>query len=115
MLGANMVEFTPIELEALARMVSTMLRVDGQASEEERAALATVTERVGSAIQYWLDKAASLPASREDFVRAAGSVTRKEAQQAIYEALYDISASDAVAKQEWDLLKILVDTWNIDD
>ena len=114
MLGVSM-DFTPMELEALGRMVSTMMRVDEQASDAEREALVSLKERVGSAIQYWLDQAAELPATREDFVRAAQSIRRKAAQQAIYEALYDLSAADLIAKQEWDLLKVLVDTWNIEE
>ena len=108
-------EYTPMELEALGRMVSTIMRVDDQASDAEREALAALKERVGSAIQYWIDEAGKLPATREEFVRAAQSVRRKEAQQAIYEALYDLSAADLIAKQEWDLLKVLVDTWDIDE
>ena len=104
-----------MELEALGRMVSTMLRVDDQATDAEREALASLKERVGSAIQYWLDEAAKEPPSREAFLRAAQSIRRKEAQQAVYEAIYDLSAADLIAKQEWDLLKVLVDTWNIEE
>ena len=107
-----MVEFTPVELEAFARMVTTMLRVDGEASDAEKQALATLEESVGSAIHYWLERAE--PISDGELANVAKTITRKEAQQAMYEALYDLSASDQVVKQEWNLLKVLVDTWDID-
>jgi hypothetical protein len=107
-----MIEFTPVELEAFARMVTTMLRVDGEASEEEKQALVQLEEQVGSAIRYQLEQAA--PLAKDEFVAVARTITRKEAQEAIYEALFDLSVSDLIAKQEWELLKVLVDTWNIE-
>lgn len=107
-----MIEFTPVELEAFARMVTTMLRVDGEASDAEKHALAALEEKVGSAIHYWLDRVE--PLAKDEFAAVAKTITRKEAQETIYEALFDLSASDQVVKQEWDLLKVLVDTWNID-
>ena len=107
-----MVEFTPVELEAFARMVKAMLIVDGESSEDEKQALAALEESVGSAIHYWLDRVE--PLGKDEFASVAKTITRKEAQQAMYEALFDLSASDQVVKQEWNLLKVLVDTWNID-
>ena len=106
-----MIEFTPAELEAFARMVTTMLRVDGEASEAEKQALTALEANVGSAIRQWLDRAE--PLAKDEFATVARTITRKEAQEAIYEALYDLSVSDLIAKQEWELLKVLVDTWNI--
>ena len=106
-----MIEFTPVELEAFARMVRSMLVVDGEASDAEKRALASLEESVGSAIHYWLDRVE--PLAKEEFATVARTITRREAQEAIYEALFDLSASDQVVKQEWDLLKVLVDTWNI--
>jgi hypothetical protein len=108
----SMIEFTPVELEAFARMVTTMLRADGEASEAEKSALVALEERVGSAIHYWLERAE--PLGEGELATTARTITRKEAQEAIYEALYDLSASDLIAKQEWNLLKVLVDTWHID-
>jgi hypothetical protein len=106
-----MIEFTPLELEAFARMVTTMLRVDGEASDAEKQALSALEEQVGSAIRYQLERAE--PLAKDEFSSVAQKITRKEAQEAMYEALYDLSVSDAIAKQEWELLKVLVDTWNI--
>ena len=106
-----MIEFTPVELETFARMVTTMLRVDGEASDAEKQALAALEEQVGSAIRYQLERAE--PLEPGEFSKVARTITRKEAREAIYEALYDLSVSDAIAKQEWELLKVLVDTWNI--
>ena len=107
-----MIEFTPVELEAFARMVTTMLRADGETSEAEKSALVALEERVGSAIRYWLERAE--PLAEGELASTARTITRKEAQEAIYEALYDLSASDLLAKQEWNLLKVLVDVWQID-
>jgi hypothetical protein len=107
-----MIEFTPVELEAFARMVTTMLRVDGEASDAEKQALSELEAQVGSAIRYQLERAE--PLAKDELATVARTITRKEAQEAIYEALFDLSVSDAIVKQEWELLKVLVDTWNIE-
>jgi hypothetical protein len=129
--------FTEAELTAVARMLIAMLRIDGRASEAEHDALAMFAKRVrvgerspadgpyraktaddgvdGVAIlRPYLDRAAEQPVSREEFVRAAESIQNKEAREAIYAALYDISAADLIVGQEWELLKILMDTWKLE-
>lgn len=129
--------FTDPELTAVARLLIAMLRIDGRASEAEHEALRMFAKRVrlgappttdgpyraptgddagdGIAIlQPYLDRAGDQPVSREEFLRAAQSITRKEAREAIYAALYDISAADLIVGQEWELLKVLVDHWDID-
>jgi hypothetical protein len=119
--------FTDVELTALARMLIAMLRVDGAASDAEHEALAMFAKRVrlgdrtqGDApdgidvLRPYLDRAAELSVSREEFVRASQAITAKHTQEAVYAALYDISAADLIVGQEWELLKILVDTWNIE-
>jgi len=122
--------FTDAELTALARMLIAMLRIDGQASEAEHEALAMFAKRVrlgertkGDApadgtpvgvLGSYLDRAAELPVSREEFIRASQTITDKATREAVYAALYDISAADLIVGQEWELLKILVDTWDLD-
>ncbi|CAN5159107.1 hypothetical protein BH09MYX1_BH09MYX1_07040 [soil metagenome] len=130
--------FTETELTALSCLLSAMLRIDGQASEAEREALVMFAKRVrigernaeGSAyrasagdptdedgvdvLQPYLDRAGERPVTREDFLAAANVITDPEARDAIYAALYDISAADIIVGQEWQLLKILVDTWNLE-
>jgi hypothetical protein len=129
--------FTEAELAALGELLIAMLRVDGQASDAEQAALRLFAKRVrlgarpSDAAPYraqagedgidgltvlgpHLDRAAAKGVSREDFVRAAGAITRQEAREAIYAALFDVSAADVIVGQEWELLKVLVDAWNIE-
>jgi hypothetical protein len=127
--------FTDVELTALARMLIAMLRIDGQASEAEHEALAMFAKRVRlgertkadgpyradtvpddgvAVLATYLDRAAELPVSREEFVRASQAITDKATREAVYAALYDISAADLIVGQEWELLKILVDTWDLD-
>jgi hypothetical protein len=115
-------------------MLIAMLRIDGQASEAEHEALAMFAKRVRlgertkgdasaggtpsgdgvGALGPYLDRAAELPVSREEFVGASQTITDKATREAIYAALYDISAADLIVGQEWELLKILVDTWDLD-
>lgn len=128
--------FTDAELTALARMLIAMLRIDGRASDEEHEALEMFAKRVrlgakrdadgpyragaddggdGAAIlQPYLDRAGELPVSQEEFLKAAQTITNPDTRMAIYAALYDISAADLIVGQEWALLKLLVDTWNLD-
>ena len=128
--------FTEAELAALAQLLIAMLRVDGQASDAEQEALRVFAKRVRvgarpadgtpyraaagddgvdglALLAPYLDRAAASGVSRDDFVRAAGVITRREAREAIYAALFDISAADLIVGQEWDLLKVLVDAWDV--
>jgi hypothetical protein len=128
--------FTEAELTALARMLVTMLRIDGHTSDAEHEALAIFAKRVrlgertksGGAyretkdgggdgiavLQPYIDRAGEMPVNREEFLSAANAITNQETRDAVYAALYDISASDLIVGQEWELLKILVDTWDLD-
>jgi hypothetical protein len=120
--------FTDAELTALARMLVTMLRIDGHTSDAEHEALLMFAKRVrlgertkdkddadGVAIlQPYIDRAGELPVSREEFLVAANAITNEATREAVYAALYDVSASDLIVGQEWDLLKLLVDTWDLD-
>ena len=127
--------FTDAELNALSRMLVTMLRIDGQASEAEHEALAMFAKRVRlgertratepyrsaddtfdgiTVLQPYMDRAAELPVSRDEFIRASQTITDKSTREAIYAALYDISAADLIVGQEWELLKILVDAWDLE-
>ncbi len=128
--------FTDVELTALARMLIAMLRIDGQASEAEHEALEMFAKRVRlgertkadgpyradtapevdgvAVLAPYLDRAAELPVSREEFIRASRAITDKATQEAVYAALYDVSAADLIVGQEWELLKILVDTWDLE-
>ena len=127
--------FTDAELGALARMLVAMLRIDGHTSDAEHEALAMFAKRVRigertkdggpyretkdgvdgvSILQPYIDKAGELPVSREEFLRAASVITNEETREAVYAALYDVSASDLIVGQEWELLKLLVDTWDLE-
>ncbi len=129
--------FTEAELAAVAQLLIAMLRVDGQASEAEQDALRVFAKRVRVGVKPadgapyraaaggdgqdglallapHLDRAAASGVSKEDFLRAAAVITRQDAREAIYAALFDVSAADLIVGQEWDLLKLLVDAWNIE-
>lgn len=116
--------FTDAELTALARMLVAMLRIDGHTSDAEHEALEMFARRVRlgpgdeadgvAVLQPYLDRAGELPVSRDAFTAAAASITKKETREAVYAALYDISAADLIVSQEWELLKVLVDTWDLE-
>ncbi len=125
--------FTDAELTALARLLSIILRIDGRATPEEEQALAHFAERVrrgsvtdgrklggtlalgeaGAVLKPYLERAAQLPSSKEEFAKAAASIERQQARETIYAALYDVAAADLIVRAEWDLLKILCDTWQL--
>lgn len=127
--------FSDTELTALARMLVAMLRIDGHTSDAEHEALEMFAKRVrigertkdggpyretkdgvdGVAIlQPYIDRAGALPVNREEFLRAASAITNTETREAVYAALYDISASDLIVREEWELLQVLVDTWGLE-
>ena len=50
----------------------------------------------------------------EDAIRAAAkAVTRQEARDAIYGALFEVAASDVIEKSEWPILEWLEQEWNV--
>ena len=125
--------FTDAELTALARLLTIILKIDGQTSPEEERALAHFAERVrrgsvgdgrkfggtlligaaDSVLGPYLERAAQLPSSKEEFARAAAAIERPNARETIYAALFDLAAADLIVRAEWDLLKLLVDTWEL--
>jgi hypothetical protein len=125
--------FTDEELTALARLLVIILRIDGRTTPEEEQALAHFAERVrrgsvndgrkfggtmvlgdaGAVLKPYLDSAAQLPPTKEEFSKAAASIKRQQARETIYAALFDVAAADLIVKAEWDLLKILTDTWQL--
>jgi hypothetical protein len=128
--------FTDAELTALARLLMIILRIDGQTTPEEEKALEHFAERVrrgsleggtkryggtlalgdaGAVLKPYLERAAELPATKEEFEKAAASIERKQAREIIYGALFDVAAADLIVRSEWDLLKILCDTWQLEE
>jgi len=132
---APLEHFTDAELTAVARMLVAMLRIDGHTSDAEAEALEMFAKRVRlgertssgpyreekaddvsgvATLQPYLDRAGELPVSREEFLRAASAITNAETREAVYAALYDISAADLIVRQEWELLEALVKAWDLD-
>jgi hypothetical protein len=125
--------FTDDELTALARLLTIILRIDGKTSPEEEKALAHFAERVrrgaggdrknlggtmvmgdaGAVLKPYLESAAQLPSNKEEFAKAAASIKRQQARETIYAALFDVASADLIVRAEWDLLKILTDTWQL--
>ncbi len=126
--------FTEAELTALARMLVTLLRVDGKVSPDEHEALRMFAERVrlgngGGASPYrlsaddsadgvatlqpFLERASHEPSGRDAFALAAESITRRDAREAIYVALRDVAAADTIVEAEWELLEMLFERWGL--
>ncbi len=59
------------------------------------------------------DVSAERYASREDVLRAAKGIGRREAQEAICALLHDVAAADVVAPVETSLLDHLAGEWGI--
>jgi hypothetical protein len=128
------VTLTGEERLAFAGLVRWLVRLDGKFTEEEAAAIDAVAEdifgnvEVGggpyrpapedrpadpAAIWSLLDQAGE-ELEEPHVRRLAEGVTRQAAREVIYGALYEIAASDVIAKQEWPFFEWLEQEWGIE-
>ena len=65
--------------------------------------------------RFWdtMDQAAKVFRDDESVRRAALGVTRQEARQEIYVAVYDLAVCDTISKPEWSLLDWLSSQWDV--
>lgn len=124
------------ELLAFAGLARLLIAADGRFSDAEAAALedaaadlcgtpalgggpyreqAVREETTYDPRQVWeaLDHAAAALPDEASVKQAAQAVTRQQAREAIFGALYVIAASDVIAKSEWPLLEWLTAEWGV--
>jgi uncharacterized tellurite resistance protein B-like protein len=104
--------FTSEEAAALQRVASGLLSTPGQALSPYRQAPEPTVDT--DAIWELLDRASVELPDNPSVEQAALGVVRPEARTAIYEALYEIAASDVVTGDEWPLLDWLAETWVVE-
>ena len=113
---------TDSERLTFGALLRTLIRLDGYTTPEEQAVVHSV---VGDLIQTppgvdvadvlatLLERSAQLYKDDEAVRAAAEQVTRPEARDAIYGALYEISAAGTITLGESSLLDWLAARWNI--
>lgn len=125
------------ELAAFAGIVRCLVRLDGKFTEAEAAAIDDVANDllasapgnapyreepedtrkrgVQSSAELWalIDRAGEDLEDDAAVRRLAVGVTRPEARELIYEALFAVAASDVIEKEEWPLLDWLAKEWKI--
>jgi len=125
---------TDLELLAFGGLVRLLVRLDGQITAEERQAIEQIgpemsasppqldapyrdgpSEEDDRVDRFWnmMDQAAKVFPDDEAVRQAALGVTRQEARQDIYDALYELAACDTISKPEWSLLDWLTSNWEI--
>lgn len=125
---------TSEELLAFAGLVRWLVRLDGQFSEDEEAAIEEVavdlfsggategpyrgaaeTANAAAPEAIWdlIERAGELLPDEEALRRLARGVTRQEARERIYGALYVVASSDVISKQEWPFLEWLEKEWGV--
>jgi len=135
---------TSDELLVFAGLARWLVRLDGTFSPEERTAIDEVAkdlleagggdaaggpyraQQVGrpageaaaavdpEPIWALIERAGETLSDEPSLRKAAGGITRPEAREAIYDALFHIAASDVVSKPEWPFFDWLTELWEID-
>lgn len=129
---------TETEALALAGLLRTLIRYDGQFSEGEREALAIIATSIalsddpepaaepyrsnagaaaplGEASLYALIERAGEDLSDDAAVRAAAlAITRPAARATIHALLFEVAASDVISKAESALLDWLAAAWELE-
>jgi len=125
---------TDAELLAFGGLVRLLVRLDGQITLEERQAIEQIGPEMSAsptpidapyrdnprreddgADRFWnmMDEAARAFPDDDSVRQAALGVTRQEARQDIYVALYELAACDTISKPEWSLLDWLSSAWDV--
>ena len=124
-------ELTHDELIALAGVLRVMMMADREVSDEESAIATGIGDRLaeipgdGAAYRgramgrrlgskgwatFWREAITMLP-NEAAVRRAVASVKRVEAQEIIYELLYELASAGTIVDPEWDLLEWLDQSW----
>lgn len=103
-----------VEKGALATLIRTLVRADGDISDEERSQIEDIVGEVGGD-EFWrlLDAAAESEDVSASTTAAIASVNSKDAQELIYGALYELSIVDGSGSGENELLDRLTLHWEL--
>jgi hypothetical protein len=123
---------SPDEQLALGGLLRTLIRMDGQYTPAENEALEDVLQEVlaepqgfafrspdtsqtpqTSLVWELLGRAARELPDEDSVRRAALAVTRPEARETIYSAVFTVAAADTIVDPEWRLLEWLKEIWQI--
>lgn len=133
---------TDAEKLALAGLLRIAIRLDGRVTPEERSTLDAIADELfavpseqkftgnpfrsaltdpehpggdapAQALGALMERAAKEFPDDEAVRGAARAVTRQEAREILYGAVFSIAASDTISNAEWSLLRWLESEWNI--
>lgn len=104
--------FSAAEAEALVEESTELFAARGEAGPYRAAPTA---EQAPDPEALWtlLERAATALPNEEAVLTAARAVTRPEAREAIFDALYAIAASDVIDKSEWPIIDWLAESWGL--
>lgn len=104
------------EALALGGLVRLMIRADGRFSEAEEAQVNAIGADIGGAETFWrcISESAQALKTEADVRRAAKAISRREAQEFIYDIVTSVAVVDALSPAEEGLLDQLRSSWNID-
>ena len=101
------------EQVALLALLGLMARLDGQVSGDEMELLHRIVSELGQdAFEKTASEAAQLP-DTESILLTAGSVTRAEAREILFELLFDMAVRESIAEREAKVLDWLAETWQL--
>jgi uncharacterized tellurite resistance protein B-like protein len=113
---------TETERLTFGALLRTLIRLDGYTTPDEQAVVHNVARDllsvepgadVADALAALLERSAESYRDDESVRAAAEAVTRPEARDAIYGALYEISSSGTITSVESQLLDWLAERWSI--
>ena len=101
------------EKVALLAQLGLMARLDGQVSGDEMALLNRILLELGQeSFEKAAHEAAQLP-DTEAILMTAGTVTRPEVREILFELLFDMAVRESIAEREAKVLDYLSETWQL--
>jgi uncharacterized tellurite resistance protein B-like protein len=112
---SNLTSLTSDEKLALVALLKRFVSEDGEVSEDEVDAIASVSAALGAdEYRRLVDEADARLASDEDMRTFLASITRQEARETIFEIVFEAAAGEALQGLEPEMLDWLAETWGID-
>lgn len=97
---------------ALVGLTRLLIRADKEFSSEEAASLERIGKELGEE-PFWALIREVATFEDEQIREHAKNVERRDVQELIYGALYEIAVAGTIAEEESDFLDWLSDTWNL--
>jgi uncharacterized tellurite resistance protein B-like protein len=106
-------DLDPVEANAFAILVRTVVRADGGVSAAERQGLASIASEMGEE-RFWkfMDRAEAVH-GKEAVERAASRVERTSVRTLIFVTLSDLAISETIVETEAAVLDWLADLWQL--